>query len=256
MTDLVSGAGLDLIAISILVFLGAGFIKGLVGLGLPTISLGLMTVFVGVEKAMVLILLPAFLTNLWQAVSGPFFKPMLARLWPFLLAAVVMLGAGTFILTRLPEGAADLLLGGLMILYAVPGLAGVVFSVPRVREVPVGIAAGLLNGVFSGLTGSYSVPGVMYLQAIGLSRDELIQAMGLLFLFSTIALAVSLGSFGLMAEEEALASLALVIPALSGVWVGQRVRRVVSEATFRKLILLAILALGLYLIPLGLWRLN
>lgn len=245
-----------LVLVSILVFMGAGFIKGLVGLGLPTISLGLMTVFVGVEKAMVLILWPSFLTNFWQAVSGPHLRPLAGRLWPFLISAVLMLGAGTFILTRLPEGGADLLLGFLMVLYAVPGLAGVQFSVRRRLETPAGIAAGLLNGVFSGLTGSYSVPGVMYLQALGLTRDELIQAMGLLFLLSTVALAMSLGGFGLMGGREALASLLLVAPALTGVWIGQRVRRRVSEATFRKLILLAILALGLYLLPLGAWRLS
>lgn len=241
--------------ISVLVFLCAGFVKGLVGLGLPTISLGLMTVFVGVEKAMVLILWPAFLTNLWQGVCGGHFKVLVEKLWPFLVAAVSMLAAGTFILTRLPEGAADLLLGVLMAGYAIPSLAGVRFQIPDRSRTFTGIAAGLVNGIFSGLTGSYTVPGVMYLQALGLKRDELIQAMGLLFLLSTIALAVSLSGFGMMGRQETLASLLLVAPALSGVWFGQRTRRQVSEAAFRRLILASILALGFYLIPLGLWRL-
>ncbi|CTQ54251.1 Sulfite exporter TauE/SafE [Roseibium album] len=254
MTDL-SAVDTSLILISILVFTSAGVVKGLVGFGLPTICLGLMTVFVGVEKAMVLILWPTFLTNLWQALSGEHLKALFARLWPFLFAAVATLAAGTFVLTQIAEGAADLILGALMVAYAVSMLRGVVFYIPKTRIVPVGIAAGLLNGVFSGLTGSYSVPGVMYLQALGLQRDELIQAMGLLFLFSTVALAASLGSFGLMGGREALASLALVGPALSGVWVGQWARQRASENTFRRLILSAILLLGLYLIPLGLWRL-
>jgi len=253
-TDLgVAGPGLILIAV--LVFLSAGFIKGLVGFGLPTIGLGLMTVFVGVEKAMVLILWPAFLTNLWQSLSGGHLRVLLPRLWPFLVSAVVMLAAGTFILTQLPEGAADLLLGILMVSYAVPMLAGLVLHIPENRVVQVGVIVGLVNGVLSGLTGSYTVPGVMYLQALGLTRDELIQAMGLLFLLSTTALGISLGGFGLMGGQEAVASAALVVPALSGVWFGQRTRKKVSEAGFRRLVLAAILALGLYLIPLGLWRL-
>lgn len=248
-------AGPDLIFVSVLVFLCAGFVKGLVGFGLPTIGLGLMTVFVGVEKSMVLILWPALLTNFWQGMMGGHLKALVPRLWPFLLSAVLMLGAGTFILTRLPEGAADLLLGVLMIAYAVPMLAGAVLTLPENAVVVIGVGVGLVNGVLAGLTGSYTVPGVMYLQAMGLARDQLIQAMGLLFLLSTLALGASLGSFGLLGGREALASLALVVPALGGVWAGQRLRRQVSEAVFRKLVLTAILALGLYLVPLGVWRL-
>lgn len=249
------GVSPSLIAIAVLVFVFAGFVKGLVGFGLPAIGLGLMTVFVGIEKAMLLILWPSFLTNVWQALSGGHLKMLLGRLWPFLATAVLTLGAGTFILTRVPEGVADLVLGLLMVAYALPMLAGFSFLLRDMHVVPVGIAAGLVNGVFSGLTGAFVVPGIIYLQALGLQRDVLIQAMGLLFLLSTIALGLSLGGFGLVGGGGMLASIALVVPALTGVWAGQRFRRRFSDTAFRKLIQLAILALGLYLVPLGILRL-
>ncbi|MET1415035.1 sulfite exporter TauE/SafE family protein [Roseibium sp. HPY-6] len=249
------GLGPNLMVIASLAFVFAGLVKGLVGFGLPLIGLSLMTIFVGVEKAMLLILWPAFLTNVWQALSGGNLQPLLKRLWPFLITAVVTLGLGTFILTKIQEGAADLVLGLLMVAYAVPMLLGLSLTLDERQETPVGVLAGLLNGFFSGLTGAYTVPGVMYLQALGLPRDAFIQAMGLLFLLSTIALGVSLGSYGLMTGREMIASLVLVVPALSGVWVGQKIRRRVSEAAFRKLIQLAILSLGIYLVPLGIWRL-
>jgi len=251
-----SGAEPGIVLIAVAVFLIAGGVKGLVGFGLPTIGLGLMTVFVGVEKAMVLILWPAFVTNLWQSLFGGHLRVLAARLWPFLASAVLMLAAGTFILTRMPEGGADLLLGLLMIAYAVPLLAGANFRISGRLVVPLGVAAGLVNGILAGLTGSYTVPGVMYLQSLGLEKDKLIQAMGLLFLFSTLALAVSLGGFGLLDGHAAFASFGLVAPALAGVWAGQRLRRQLSETGFRKLVLAAILLLGLYLVPLGLWRLS
>lgn len=250
------GMGPGLFFIACLAFIVAGFVKGLVGFGLPAIGLGLMTVFVGVEKAMVLVLWPAFLTNAWQGLSGGYLRMLLGRIWPFLTTAVLALGVGTFVLTQVPEGAADLILGLLMVAYAVPMLAGLSLSLKEKSVTPVGVVAGLLNGVFSGLTGAFTVPGVMYLQALGLRRDELIQAMGLLFLLSTIALGISLGGFGLMSGREALASVVLIVPALSGVWIGQRIRRRVSEAAFRRLILIAIFGLGIYLVPLGLWRLS
>nr|WP_244314002.1 sulfite exporter TauE/SafE family protein [Roseibium denhamense] len=238
-----------------MVFFGAGIIKGAVGFGLPTIGLGLMTVFVGVEAAIVLVLWPAFLTNVWQAASGGQFKPLVARLWPFLLAAGSTLFAGTFLLTQLQVGLADFVLGLLMIAYAVPLLAGVKFHIGRHFERPAGVVLGSINGVFAGLTGSYTVPGVLYLQALGLSKDELVQAMGMLFLTSTVALSVSLGSFGILSNSGVMASAALCVPTSAGVFAGQYIRRRLSEQGFRRLVLASILALGLYLIPLGLYRL-
>lgn len=237
--------------IPVAVFVFAGLIKGAVGLGLPTISLGLMTVFIGVEKAIVLILWPTLLTNIWQACYGGHFWVLVRRLWPFLLAAMLTLGLGTFVLTRVQEGVADFVLGILMVAYAAPMLAGLKLTVPVAWETPVGIVLGAINGAFSGFTGSYSVPGVMYLQALGLNRDELVQAMGLLFLTATIALALALGSFGLLRGDGAWHSLIMVPPALLGVAIGQSVRSRLSDAGFRRAFLLAILGLGLYLLPLG-----
>ncbi len=248
-------AGLEFYLIASAVFFLAGIVKGVVGMGLPTISLGLMTVFIGVDKAIVLILWPTFLTNLWQALPGQHLISLLRRLWPFLTAAATTLVLGTYILTKVASGAADLMLGVLMIAYALPLLMGVRLHISEARQVPVGIILGAVNGVFSGLTGSYTVPGVMYLQALGLSRDELIQAMWLLFLSATIVLAAALGGHGLMDVTGAFQSLLMTAPALLGVFLGQFLRGRLSDDGFRKVFLGAILCLGLYLIPLGLYRL-
>ena len=43
-----------------LIFLLAGAVKGVVGLGLPTVSLGLLTVVFGLKGAMVLMIVPSF----------------------------------------------------------------------------------------------------------------------------------------------------------------------------------------------------
>ena len=51
-------------------FLLAGFVKGVVGLGLPTISLALLTVLLDLPTAMALLVVPAFSTNLWQGFIG------------------------------------------------------------------------------------------------------------------------------------------------------------------------------------------
>ncbi|MEP4766801.1 MAG: sulfite exporter TauE/SafE family protein [Roseibium sp.] len=238
-----------------LIFMIAGIVKGLVGFGMPAISLGLLTILVGVDKAIVIILWPALLTNVWQASLGGHLRVLLARLWPFLLAAMLTLWFGTFILTKLPDGGADLVLGVLMVAYAVPLLAGITFFIPERLQMPVGIIVGAVNGVFSGLTGTYAVPGMMYLQSIGLSRDALIQAMGLLFMLSTVTLWAALGSFGMVRASETFLSMQMVVPAFVGVWLGLVIRRRLSDAGFRSAVLIVILAMGLYLVPLGIVRL-
>ncbi len=235
------------LAIAIAVYLFAGFIKGVIGLGLPTIGLGLMTLVIGVEQAMILILWPAFLTNLWQGFSGGSVNVLVRRLWPFLTAASASVWVGTLLLVTVPEGGAELVLGMLMIVYSGVSLAGWHPSISTSRETVTGVIIGLINGVFSGLTGSYTVPGVMYLQALGLGKDEFVQAMGLLFLVATVALAISLSGFALATRADLGWSLVMVAPALTGVYAGQRLRRRISEDLFRKITRIAILALGVYL---------
>jgi uncharacterized membrane protein YfcA len=114
-------------------------------------------------------------------------------------------------------------------------------------ETWIGIVAGSLNGLLGGMTGAFAVPGVPYLQALGLKRDELIQAMGLMFTLSTISLALALGGQKLLTLELGVASLLGVVPALIGMALGQQLRRRLSEARFRVVFFIAQIALGGYI---------
>jgi uncharacterized membrane protein YfcA len=109
-----------------------------------------------------------------------------------------------------------------------------------------GPVIGAVNGVLTGMTGSFVFPGVLYLQAIGLPRDAFIQAMGMLFTVSTVALA--LGGQNLLTIELGAISAAAVVPAVVGMVLGQRLRKRMSEALFRRVFFLALLGLGLYIV--------
>ncbi len=106
---------------------------------------------------------------------------------------------------------------------------------------------GAINGVLTGMTGSFVVPGVMYLQALGLPRDMLIQAMGMLFTVSTLALAAALGGNGLLTAERGALSAAALLPAIIGMAAGRRIRRSLSEPQFRRLFFVSLLLLGAYI---------
>lgn len=229
------------------VFLLAGMVKGVIGLGLPTVCLGLMVLFVELPAAMALLLVPSFVTNLWQASVGGHGAALLWRLWPFLVPATLLVWVGGQAIVLADATLLSLLLGLLLIWYAAMNLKGTRISVPPEKERWAGPLLGGANGILTGLTGSFVVPGVLYLQAIGLPRDQLVQAMGILFTLATLALAASLGGHGLLTADLGLISVLGVIPALIGMVVGQRIRARLSEARFRKVFFWSLMFLGLYI---------
>ncbi|MFQ5765120.1 MAG: sulfite exporter TauE/SafE family protein [Rhodospirillales bacterium] len=231
-----------------LTFFAAGFVKGVIGLGLPTVSLALLTATVGLKAAMALLIVPSLVTNVWQGLTGGALRVLLKRLWPFLAAGVLGTWLGVRGLTRFDTSLLSALLGVLLCLYA-----GLNLRRPRVpaigrSEAWLGPAVGAVTGVLTGLTGSFVVPGVMYLQALGMSRDTLVQAMGVAFTVATVALAVALNDQRLITAELGALSVAGVVPAAIGMVVGQRVRHRMSETAFLKVFFAALAVLGVYII--------
>jgi uncharacterized membrane protein YfcA len=110
-----------------------------------------------------------------------------------------------------------------------------------------GPVAGCVNGVLTGMTGSFVVPGVPYMQALGLPRDMLVQAMGVLFTLSTLGLGLALAGRGLIGAGLGLQSVAAVAPAVLGMWLGQRLRGRIPEAVFRRVFFAALAVLGFYI---------
>jgi uncharacterized membrane protein YfcA len=229
-------------------FMLAGTVKGAIGLGLPTLSLALLTVAIDLPSAMALLLVPTLVANVWQASVGGNARAILGRIWPFFLMAAltVWIGAGT--LTRVDLAWLSGFLGALIVSYSAVNLGGLRFRVEPRYEVRVGIVAGAVNGVFTGMTGSFMVPGVMYLQSIKLPRDALVQAMGMLFTVSTLALAFALQQNNFLTIERGTLSLGALIPAMAGMLLGQRIRKGMSEQLFRRVFFIFLLGLGVYII--------
>lgn len=230
------------------VFFLAGSVKGVVGLGLPTVSLGLLSMVVDLPTAMALLLVPSFVTNVWQALVGGQLIVLMRRLWPFLVPAALAIGLGGWGLRRLDGDGLKTLLGALICLYALIGLSGLRLSLTQRQERFGGPVVGLVNGILTGLTGSFVVPGVMFLQSLGLHRDALVQAMGLLFTLSTLALALSLHAQTLIGRDAALLSGLSLPPALVGMYIGQRLRAGLSDQTFRRIFFIALLGLGFLIV--------
>ncbi|MFY0991833.1 sulfite exporter TauE/SafE family protein [Halomonas sp. C05BenzN] len=229
-------------------FLAAGTVKGVIGMGMPTVSLALLVATVGLQPAMALLLVPTIVTNLWQALVGGQLRAIVRRLWPFLLASVVAVWPGVAVLAGVDVRWLTRLLGLLIIGYALVNLGMARFVLPVRHERRAGVISGLVNGLLTGMTGSSVFPGVAYLQALGLPRDQLIQAMGILFTLCILALGLAMGGQDLLTGELMLTSSLAVIPALLGMQLGQRLRRRLSESGFRRFFFLGLLVMGSYIV--------
>jgi uncharacterized membrane protein YfcA len=206
-------------------FLIAGTVKGVLGLGLPLVSIALLTVAIRLPEAMGLLLVPAFVTNFWQAIIGGNGKIILRRIWAFLVSATVTVWIGATALTYVDLEFMSALLGTILVVYSIINLCGYHLTLTQHQETWLGPLAGFANGLFTGMTGSFVVPGVMFLQAIRLPREMLNQAMGILFTLSTVALAFALQSNNFLTIELGTLSSAALLPAAVGMIIGQRIRK-------------------------------
>jgi hypothetical protein len=190
---------------------------------------------------------PAFVTNVWQLAAGPRFGTLARRLWPMLAASVAATLAAAAFLHGEIGGGAIVALGFALIASAVLGLAAPRFRVPPGAERWLAPAAGAATGLVTAATGVSSIPAAPFLGALGLDRDDLIQALGLSFTVSTVALAIALVGSGVLGFGIAGASALALVPALLGMRLGGWVRGRVSEPVFRRCFYLGLLGLGLHL---------
>ena len=243
--------GLALSLLVIATFLLAGMIKGVIGLGLPTIAMGLLGMAMAPTQAAALLIIPATLTNLWQLAFGGHLRGLFQRLWPLLLMIVLGTGAGTLWLGIEGGGGVVRALGAALLLYALSGLFLSTLQVSPCHERWLGPLCGLVTGLITSATGVFVIPAVPYLQALGLNKDQLVQALGLSFTVSTLALAAGLLWRGALGGAELSASLLALVPALLGMLFGQWLRQRISALLFKRVFFIGLGVLGAHLLVSG-----
>ena len=230
------------------VFMLAGLVKGVVGLGLPTIAMALLVSLMAPAQAAALLVVPSLVTNLAQIRPWPTLTPLLRRLGPMQAGVCVGTLAGAWVLGA-PAGAwAMVALGLALVAYAAWGLAGAQWLVQPSQERWLGPLIGAATGVLTAATGVFVLPAVPYLQALGLSKDALVQAMGISFTVSTLALALGLVMNGGTAGLAIGASALMLAPALAGMAAGQALRQRLSPALFRRCFLVCLALLGVHMV--------
>jgi uncharacterized membrane protein YfcA len=236
-------------------FLLAGFVKGVIGLGLPTVSMGLLAVTMPPAQALAIVIVPAVVTNIWQTFVGPYLRDIIRRLWPLMIGTAlgIWLNAGSLTGPYTRYGA--IALGLLLVVYAIIGLRKFSFTVACRDEKWIGGLVGIVTGMISAATGVQVIPSMPFMQAIGMEKDELVQALGVFFTVATLGLTINLTASGLLTAATALPGAVAMACSFAGMFIGQAVRGKMPAEAFRRWFLIAMIFLGLYLAASAIYKL-
>lgn len=244
MTEL--GAGVLLWCVFAL--LAAGTVKGILGIGVPVVSVSMLSLVVDVSMAVALLPVPIVLANLYQSFFSGQLVNTFKRFGPMIIAVVIGTFAGARILVEVDQRTLLGIVGASVLLFAVTAFYPRRASLGPRAERWLCVPVGLLGGVLGGMTTFFGPPLIMFLFALNMQKDEFVGTISTIYLCAGIPLAVGLGMFGVMGPREYLWSTIAAVPIFLGVLLGQWMRMRISQTMFRNGLLLMMVVVGIRLI--------
>jgi len=226
----------------------AGVVKGILGIGVPVVSVSLLSLVINVPTAVALLPIPILLSNLWQSLSSEQVLRTLRRFAALIVALVVGTFVGARLLVDMDQRTLLGIVGAAVLVFAISAHFPRHLRVGPRTERWLGMPVGFIGGLLGGMTTFFGPPLIMFLFALNLEKDEFVGTISTIYLCAAIPLAVALGMFGFMGPQEYAWSTAAAAPLFLGVLVGQWLRSRISQSAFRRGLLLMLLVVGVRLI--------
>jgi uncharacterized membrane protein YfcA len=236
------------IAVAVAGLFFAGIVKGATGLGYSSCALPFLTAAVGLKPAIVLVVFPAMAANIAVLWSAGHFRETLWRFSPFYAATIPGVCVGILGLSWVDQKYSQLVLGCLIVVYSIYSIFRPEITLPLRYQAVLQVPSGLLNGFFTGLTGSQVFPLLPYMLSLKLDPDRFVQAINISVTISAAMMAIALWVSGMMTLPGLVMSSLSIIPAMVGITLGTRVRRRLPTTQFRTIVLIILGILGLTLI--------
>jgi len=226
-----------------------GIVKGVVGLGLPIVSIAILLNFLPPLTTLGILVAPILVTNLWQtARAGNIMEP-LRRFWPMILTGFICLFIGAELIVSMDT----------KLLFGVLGACVVVFSGtnlfrPRVHPLKpetekwAGPLAGAAGGLLGGISTIWGPPMMMYFVMLKLPKDTFVRTVSMAWFILSIPLVIAYWRNGIFAGDVIALSLAACVPGMVGIRIGEIIRDRIDQETFRRVMLVVLLIIGLNLI--------
>jgi uncharacterized protein len=226
----------------------AGFLKGIIGVGMPIVALPLLSLFIDIKSAAMLLSMPLIVSNLPQALEGGKTGQCLMQLTPVLLGMVPGLFLGVRILLALDANVAKIIAGLVLIGVAGVTLLALRLQLPSRLVVPAGITFGFFVGILGGIAAMAGPLVFIFLLAKGLHGKAFTKEASLYLVVSAGLLAIFLTASRQFSWLDVLVSTAAMLPVALGMYAGQHLRDRIAPETFKKLVLIAVVAAGIDLL--------
>jgi len=231
----------------------AGFIKGAIGFALPMIVVSGIGTVMSAETAIAAMILPGLVTNFWQSLRNGLLEALasLKKFWRLNLILLVTIYFCAKLVAIVPESFLFLTLGGGITFF---GTLQIIGWRPRLKQHlrnTYELVTALVAGFFGGLAGVWGPPILMYLMAMDTPKVEQIRVQGISFLLGAIVLTIAHLGSGVLNSVSLPFSMALVFPALMGMFLGFFVQDRIDQQLFRKVTLFVLVIAGLNLLRRG-----
>ena len=254
MNEIISTYGwLVLCAVFAITFF-AGFTKGAVGFALPMIMISGIGSLISAEIAIAGLILPALVTNIQQSLRNGFASASesFRKYWKLNVILLVMIFLCAQLVVILADWLLFLILGAMITVFGTLQLAGWKMHFKESLTNTVEVIVALIAGFFGGISGVWGPPILIYLMARDTPKQELMRVQGISFLIGSIVLLGAHLNSGVLNATTLPFSALLVIPALAGLILGQKLQDRLAPAPLRRLILFVLVIAGLNLLRRGL----
>lgn len=236
-----------MLVITVVFFIG-GAIKGLVGIGMPTFVMAVLSQFLDPRFAIALLLVPIVAANGLQTIRSGFVTEAVTRYWQL----YVPMTAGFLVFTQLasitPAQTMKIAVGIFIVLFVLTSLLTVDIKIPRKYDSIFQVVSGTTAGVMGGLAAMTAPPLIMYLTARRLPKSEFVGVVGFFLFLSGIFLTIGYLKAGLTTVSLLSRSAMLIVPVVIGMRLGEIFHQHLDELVFRKVILFVFFVLGVNLI--------
>ena len=244
---------LEVLPLIIATFALGATVQGALGFGLPLTTMSLLSMFIDVPTAAALNSLPMVAGFLFQATRGGQMPRMIRRFWQVFIALAAGTWFGAMLISVLDPRWLLGILGVIVLLFCFISFFHPTLRLSPRMERPVGAAVGFASGVTGGVSTVHGPPLILYVVALRLEREDFVAALGTFFFLGSIFMAIAFVEQGVLTRENAPWSLVCVIPVLACMWLGKRLGRLIDRDRFRRIVLFALLVLGLNLLRSAVW---
>jgi len=227
----------ELIMIMAFTYFVAGSVKGVIGIGLPTTGMAILSFFVSPLVALGLNLMPMFITNIWQFFKADNHLKILKQYKFFALFMIIFILFTSFYAVNLGNNLIRLLFGSIVVFFVITNLIGFNPKIKSKKDILMQISFGSFSGLLGGATSLWAMPITFYLLMKNLSPKKFVDVSGFFILVGCFPVSIGYISTEVFSIEMVSFGLVGSVFGLIGFQLGEKVRDKINPVIFKKIVL-------------------